>query len=183
MTPLRTLPSAREQARHALLLLAVPVPPRIVVQVHRALFDGDLSVPAVASLLRVERQSGAPVVCCGLSSDLSGLFVALAEWPVERRVVAPGGLAAGFVRVAEFVRMQGGASRAAFELLRSLAEEVGPDRFVDLASLSEWLPSASASGPADAEFRRVVAERAVATLDQRELLFGRPAVPHQRGRA
>jgi hypothetical protein len=48
---------------------------------------------------------------------------------------------------------------------------------------TDVVPATDSLAGADAEFRRSVAERAVATLDARELLFGRPAVPHQRGRA
>jgi hypothetical protein len=56
MTRLSTLPSHREQAHHALVLLGVPAPARLVVDVHGALFDGDLSVPALAALLRDEQR-------------------------------------------------------------------------------------------------------------------------------
>lgn len=52
-----TLPSTREQAQHALLLLGVPTPARLLVDVHTALLDGDLSVPALATLLRAEERS------------------------------------------------------------------------------------------------------------------------------
>lgn len=55
-----TLPSLREQARHALLLLGVPSPARLVVAVHAAFFDGDLSVPGIAALLRDEERAYAP---------------------------------------------------------------------------------------------------------------------------
>jgi hypothetical protein len=57
MTPLSTLPSTREQAHHALLLLGVPAPVRVVAEVHAALFDGDLSVRALAALLRDEERT------------------------------------------------------------------------------------------------------------------------------
>src|SRR4051812_29200914 len=89
MTPLTTLPSTREQARHALLLLGVPAPGRLVVAVHRALFDGDLDMPALARLLRAERRAQVPVVCHGLAPTLAPLHVALVEWPLERRIVTP----------------------------------------------------------------------------------------------
>ena len=49
MNGLSTLPTTAEQARHALLLLGGPASPRLLVDVHGALFDSDLSVPAVAS--------------------------------------------------------------------------------------------------------------------------------------
>jgi hypothetical protein len=57
MTGLGTLPSTREQARHGLLLLGVPASPRLLVEVHRAIFDGDLSVPALAALIRDEERA------------------------------------------------------------------------------------------------------------------------------
>ncbi|MEV7629166.1 hypothetical protein [Actinoplanes sp. NPDC089786] len=78
MTRQSTLPGLREQARHALLLLGVPAPARLVVDVHAAFFDGDLSVPALAALMRDDERFAA-----GLdpSSGLdSGLF-ARAESP------------------------------------------------------------------------------------------------------
>ena len=59
MTRLSTLPSHREQAHHALVLLGVPAPARLVADVHGALFDGDLSVPALAALLRDEQRRAA----------------------------------------------------------------------------------------------------------------------------
>jgi hypothetical protein len=62
MTPLSTLPSTREQAHHALLLLGVPAPVRLVAEVHAALFDGDLSVRALAALLRDEERTFTPGV-------------------------------------------------------------------------------------------------------------------------
>jgi hypothetical protein len=57
MTRQSTLPSLREQARHALLLLGVPAPARLVADVHAAFFDGDLSVPALAALMREDERS------------------------------------------------------------------------------------------------------------------------------
>ncbi|MFG1608741.1 hypothetical protein [Actinoplanes sp. NPDC049265] len=59
MTRQSTLPSLREQARHALLLLGVPAPARLVVDVHAAFFDGDLSVPALAALMREDERAHA----------------------------------------------------------------------------------------------------------------------------
>lgn len=60
MTRLSTLPSHREQAHHALVLLGVPAPARLVAEVHGALFDGDLSVPALAALLHDEQRRCRP---------------------------------------------------------------------------------------------------------------------------
>jgi hypothetical protein len=60
MTRLSTLPSHREQAHHALVLLGVPAAARLVVEVHSALFDGDLSVPALAALLRGDHRLPPP---------------------------------------------------------------------------------------------------------------------------
>ena len=60
MTRQSTLPSIREQAHHALLLLGVPTPARLLVDVHAALLDGDLSVPALVALLRDEERACPP---------------------------------------------------------------------------------------------------------------------------
>ena len=187
MTPDRTLPSTREQARHALLLLGAPAPARLVVDVHRALFDGDLDMPGLAGLLRSERWAPAPVVCHGLTADLAATHVALAEWPLERRIVTPAtARAAGLtavVRIADFMAMRTGAGRAPELLLRSLAADVpgGPEaRDPGEAARSALAdPALIAAVEAEAPRRAVAAARAAA-LDQTQRLFGMPALPHQR---
>ena len=108
MTRLSALPSTREQARHALLLLGAPAPARLVIDVHRALFDGDLDMPGLAALLRSERRTAAPVVCHGLTADIGAaaraalddpeLVTALANDAPERAATA--------VRVAALDRTQ-----------------------------------------------------------------------------
>lgn len=65
MTRLSTLPSTREQAHHALVLLGVPTAARLLVDVHTALLDGDLSVPALAALLRTEERTTLPLAAAG----------------------------------------------------------------------------------------------------------------------
>ena len=52
MSSQNTLPSTPEQVHHALLLLGAPAAARLIVDVHTALFDGDLAMPAMAPLLR-----------------------------------------------------------------------------------------------------------------------------------
>jgi hypothetical protein len=117
MTRLSTLPSTREQAHHALLLLGVPAPARLLVDVHAALFDGDLSVPGVAALLRDEERIVTPpgpdalgtsaghaeieggggavvspyLICPGLNLDLTAArgVITLSTWPVADRLCTP----------------------------------------------------------------------------------------------
>ena len=155
MTGLSTLPSTREQARHALLLLGVPTSSRLLVEVHQALFDGDLSVPAVAALIRDEERrfatstapraddttppasAGAPeapgLVCPGLNLDLTPArgMVTLSTWPVIERIATPAAARAealvSILRVAEFVAVRPGA--CATTLLRQMAETLpgGPE--------------------------------------------------------
>jgi hypothetical protein len=61
MTRLSALPSTREQARHALLLLDAPAPARLVVDVHRALFDERAATAVrVAALDRTQQLFGVP---------------------------------------------------------------------------------------------------------------------------
>jgi hypothetical protein len=172
-----TLPSTREQARCALLLLGAPAPARVVVQVHRALFDGDLDVPALAALLRAEQRTALPVVCRGLAPDLTAMYVALAEWPLERRIITDphADLLAAFIRVADFIDVQPGASRTAEQLLRSLAEEAGVESVQAARTALEGLTPATPPG-ADAA-------RRAAALDPAHQTFGVPVVPHQRGGA
>jgi hypothetical protein len=183
---LSTLPTAREQARHALLLLGAPAPARLVVDVHVALFDGDLSMAGLAALVR----DRAPGVCAALRPDFTAVagMVALAEWSLERRIVTPAGRRADelamIVRVAEFVGMRPGAGRAADRLLRELAQRVpGGVEAIDLAEAARAAfddPALNAQLAAEASVREAAAMRA-AELELRQQLYGMPAVPHQRG--
>jgi hypothetical protein len=181
MNRLNTLPSTREQARQALLLLGAPAPAALVVSVHRALFDGDLDMASLAGLLRDEQRTAAPVVCTGLSADLRPLHVALAEWPLTQRLVTPATARAdslrSVLRVADWVALQTGAGRSADLLLRELVADVpGGAEANDIrdAVRAELAARTGDSGvPAD------VLERAEA-LDPRQQLFGLPAMPHQR---
>lgn len=208
MTGLSTLPSTREQARRVLLLLGVPTPARLVADVHAVLFDGDLSVSALAALMREEEQTigrgdteGASdvrsyVVCPALHPDLTAArgLVTLSTWPVAERIrtpaVARAEAIASAARIAELVAMRPGGSGAS--LLRQLAELVpgGPEA-LDLlsppalagaarAALSE--PALASAVAAEAPIRQAAAARAV-QLDRRQQLFGVPSLPHQRGRA
>jgi hypothetical protein len=188
MNRLCTLPSAREQARHALLLLGAPAPARLVVGVHHALFDGDLDMSALTGLLRDERRSLPPVVCHGLGADLAPIHVALGEWPLARRIVTPATARADaltfVVRVADLVATHRGAGRSADLFLRELAAEVpGGAEAVDVgdaarAALAD--PELLAAVEAESPVRDATAVRA-ARLDEIQQYFGVPAVPQQRG--
>jgi hypothetical protein len=178
---LSTLPTTAEQARHALLLLGAPAGARLVVDVHAALFDGDLSVPDLA-------REQVPGLCVALRGDLTAApgLIALAEWPLSRRIVTPAARRADelamIVRVAELAAMSPG--RAAARLLRELAERVphGAEA-LDLAEAARAAladPELVAAIEAEEPAREALLARA-ARLDERQQLFGRPAVPHQRG--
>jgi hypothetical protein len=232
MNRLSTLPSTREQARRALLLLGVPAPARLVVDVHEALFDGDLDMPAVVALLRDDQRGvqrltsddaddddaddddaddgGGVVVggrertspgaaplsaylfCRGLNADLTAArgLVALAEWPLIRRIVTPAAARAdalaAVLRVAEFVAMQPGLGRCPNLLLRRLAAGVpGGLEATDVgdaarAALAD--PDLVAAVAVEAARREAAAVRA-ARLDAARQLFGVAAVPRQRGGA
>src|SRR5689334_25270281 len=127
MTRLSTLPSTREQARRALLLIGAPASSRLVVDVHGALFDGDLTVTALVALLRDEERvrpagdGSAYRICPALQPDLTAArgLLTLSVWPVEGRVAAPrADLFAAIVRIAEFIAMREVAGAAAAALLR-----------------------------------------------------------------
>ncbi|MFF5084171.1 hypothetical protein ACFY36_44595 [Actinoplanes sp. NPDC000266] len=185
-----TLPSAGEQARHALVLLGAPAPARLVARVHAALFDGDLSMPALAALVR-DREAG---LCAALDADLAAVpgLIALADWPLERRLMTPvarrASALAMIIRVVEFVGMRASLGHAAVGpaehgLLRELARDVphGPES-VDLADGARVaLESLCAAQAAEEPLRAAALARAV-SLDADQLLYGIPAVPHQRGR-
>ena len=187
MNHLSTLPSTAEQARHALLLLGSPAPARLVVDVHGAFFDGDLSVPALIALVR----GRVPGFCRALIADLTPArgLIALAEWPLDRRIVTPAvrraDALARVVRIAGFVAAQPRSGRCADRLLRELALGVphGPEA-LDLAEAARAAltdPRLTAQIAAE-EPVRVAAVRRAAGLDEWQRLFGVPAVPHQRGR-
>jgi len=205
MTGLNTLPSTREQARRALLLLGVPAPARLLAEVHGALFDGDLSVPALAALLREEERTWAahpagagPLVrfCPGLNLDLTAArgFVTLSAWPVADRICTPAATRAAELvatqRVAEFVAAGPGACAA--QLLRRLAASVpgGPENLdvTDPAGLIALAGEALADPALVAALEREATARADAAaqadrLPEPHRLFGVPPVPHQRGPA
>jgi hypothetical protein len=187
MSRLNTLPSAREQARHALLLLGAPAPARLLVSVHRALFDGDLDMAGLAGLLREEQRAAAPVVCAGLSADLIGTSVALAEWPLAQRIVTPWSARADglrfVLRVADGVALRAFSGRSADRLLREMALTVphGPEapdvRDAVRAALSD--PALLDAVAAEAPRRAAILAQASA-LPARQQWFGRVAMPHQR---
>jgi hypothetical protein len=183
---LSALPTTGEQARHALLLLGAPASARLVVDVHAGLFDGDLTVAALA--LARERVPG---LCAALTGDLRAApgLVALAEWPLSRRLVTPAVRRAGelamIVRVAEFVAMSPVAGRAPAGLLRELARRVPHGvEALDLAEAARLAladPRLTAAVAAEAGWREEALARA-ADLDERQRLYGIPVVPHQRGK-
>jgi hypothetical protein len=180
---LSTLPTTSEQARHALLLLGAPASARLVVDVHAALFDGDLSVGALV-------RERVPGLCAALRGDLSAApgLVALAQWPLSRRIVTPaarrGDELAMIVRVAEFVAMAPSVSPASARLLRELAQRVPHGvEALDLAEAARAAltdPRLVAQIAAEAPAREALLARA-ADLDERQQLYGVQAVPHQRG--
>ncbi|GIF19115.1 hypothetical protein BJ973_006161 [Actinoplanes tereljensis] len=180
MNHLSTLPSTGEQARHALLLIGAPVGARLVVDVHAAIFDGDLSMADLAGRV--------PGLCAALRPDLTAApgVLALAEWPIERRIVTPAHRQADeltmVIRVAEFVALRPG--RAATRLLRELAPRVPHGvEAVDLAEAARAAltsPRLAAQLAAEVPVRAAAVARAAA-LDPRQQLFGLPSVPHQRG--
>jgi hypothetical protein len=191
MTRLSTLPSSREQARRALLLIGAPASLRLVVDVHGALFDGDLTVAALVALLREEKRghpAGAAYrICPALRPDLTAArgLLTLSTWPVEGRVARPpADLLAAIVRIAEFIAMREAAGASAAALLRRLAEEVpgGPEAYAvqDPTALAD----AARAALAGVRVPALPAEtaRRWAGLDERQQLFGLPRVPHQRGR-
>ena len=196
MTRQSTLPSLREQARHALLLLGVPAPARLVADVHAAFFDGDLSVPGLAALMREdERSLNQPppfFICPALQHDLapSRGIVTLSTWSVEDRLSSPALARAhalvATVRIAEFAAVRAGAGACAHDLLRRLAADVpgGPEA-PDLAEAARAAlddPALAAAAAAEEPARLAALDRAE-HLDERHRLFGVPALPHQRGPA
>jgi hypothetical protein len=194
MTRLSTLPSSREQARRALLLIGAPASSRLVVDVHGALFDGDLTVAALVALLREEERArpagdaSAYRICPALQPDLTATrgLLTLSTWPVEGRVAAPpADLLAAIVRIAEFIAMREAVGAAAAALLRRLADEVpgGPEAYAvqHPAALADAARTALAAVPVVPLPPEAV--QRWEGLDEHQRLFGVPRLPHQRGRA
>ncbi|GAA2522055.1 hypothetical protein [Winogradskya humida] len=197
MSTLRTLPGTREQAHHALVLLGAPATTRLVVEVHRALFDGDLAVADLAAELRDEERNYDPDVCTAyrivpaLHHDLSAArgLITLSGWSVARRLVSPrqarADALAAVVRIAEFVIIRASASVAAMGLLRRLAENVpgGAEAFL----VHDPRALADAARAALAELTPSPAPDALVSrwelLPERQRLFGIHSLPHQRGGA
>jgi hypothetical protein len=177
---LSTLPTTGEQARRALLLLGAPAPARLVVDVHAAFFDGDLSMAALAGLAR----SG-DVVCAALRTDLTAVpgMVALASWSLEQRIRTPARRRADELSMVARVAELGAASPGRRALVRELAQRV-PDGMEALDLTAAARAALTALG--DQLAREAPAwEAAVARareLDARQQLFGLPVVPHQRER-
>ena len=203
MTSQRTLPSGREQAQHALLLLGAPAPARLVVDVHAALFDGDLDMSSLAALLLTGQRAtveaagsaDAYTICLGLNLDLSAArgMPALAVWPLERRIVTPAVARADtlamVVRVVEFVAVRPSLGAPVARLLRQLAELVpgGPEAVdvLDPGALAQAAAEALAAPALALAVEREQPARAAAVaraaqLEPAQQLFGVPAVPHQR---
>ena len=191
MTRLSTMPSIREQARRALLLIGAPAPARLVVDVHGALFGGDLSRSALAALLRDEERewsADAPPaysICPALQADLTADRgrLTLSTWPVAGRIAAPAadGLAA-VVRIAEFVAMRESAGQTAAALLRGLADGVpgGPEAYAvqNPSALADAARAALAAAPATQVPEEII--QRWATLDPRQRVWGGPTLPQQR---
>ncbi|OJF10703.1 hypothetical protein [Couchioplanes caeruleus] len=191
-----TLPGVREQARHALLLLGVPAPARLLVDVHTALFDGDLSMSSLAAVLRDEERHYDPHalaayrICPALHHDLTAARgqITLSGWPPARRLVSPAAnranALAAVVRIAEFVAIRAQAGAAALDLLRRLADGVpgGSEAFLvhDPRALADAARAALAATAGD-EVPEAL-ERRWDRLDERQRLFGVMSLPHQRGR-
>jgi hypothetical protein len=198
MTVSSLLPTTREQAHHALTLLGVPATARTIVDVHGALFDGDLTVGSLTAQLREEERSPGPFLLCRAltAADLvpAGGLVALSTWALSSRIstvtsVRVDALTA-VVRVAEFAAVQSGASPTVARLLRDLAAQVpggheaydvmDPGALADAARAALAAPALIDAAAQDRAGRDTAADRATARLDERQLLFGARPVPRPR---
>jgi hypothetical protein len=206
MTPLTTLPSARDQVHHALTLLGVPATARMIVDVHSAFYLGDLTLALLTRLLRDEERAydagtagRSYHLCAALGADdlapVRGL-VAVSTWPTARRIVTATSARidalTAVVRIAEFAAVRAGATGAAARLLRALAAEVpgGPEAYdvMNPATLADAAravlaePALAEAAAADLVVRRAAAGRSTSRLDARQQLFGVRRLPQQGGR-
>jgi hypothetical protein len=181
---------ARLQAMHVLTWLAVPAPPRLVIQVHAAFFPvSDLTSGVLARLLRDDERSyraGAPPTSYHLCPALTAArlaaahgLVALSAWPLERRIVGPlsrrADTLAVTARVADEAARRAGASALVASLLRDLAADLpgAPFDVMRPERVAEEARSALAGcAEADARVRAAAAARARTELTAAECLFG-----------
>ncbi|HET8681030.1 MAG TPA: hypothetical protein VFM54_04065 [Micromonosporaceae bacterium] len=181
----------REQVHHALTVLTVPAAPKLVIEVHRALFAGEILGARLTSLRRDEERSfrAAPYarpfyICAALTADLlapaRGLL-AVSTWPMDRRVIAPLSLRVHFlisaIRVAEYIERLAEPSPAATRLLWRFAVNIpGAGDGFDATEPQVVTRAARAEldvhEDADRRQREAAAARARGQLNDAEQLFG-----------
>ncbi|GAA3040341.1 hypothetical protein [Actinokineospora globicatena] len=182
---------AREQVHQALVLLAVPSAPKLVVSVHTAVFGGDLSSVKLTSLKRDEERSfrSSPharpyYLCNALTYDrlvpARGL-VAVSTWPLARRVVGPLSARVDFLRVgialAHQVERMSTPTAPVLRLLWQYAANI-PDAAPAFDAMQPAVVATAATAElsvhedADLAHREEAAERARTQLDETHLLFG-----------
>lgn len=192
---------AREQVHQILTLLTVPAAPKLISQVHDALFAGSLPTTRLATLRRDEERSyrSAPgarpyYLCPALTSDhlspARALFT-ISIWPLEDRIVGPLSARVHFLTGAmKFVEaverltpdpetMTLGTRqllhRYAIHIPHALAADhpQGPDAVPDRELLHDAAQQELAIHAAsDRADRREAAERARMQLDEAGRLFG-----------
>ncbi|GAA1736973.1 hypothetical protein [Luedemannella helvata] len=183
----------REQVHHALTLLSVPAAPRLIIEVHRAFFAGEIPGARLTSLRRDEERSFrlAPFarpyyLCAVLSADLlspaRGLL-AVSTWPVQQRMIGPLSPRVDFltsaIRVAEHVERLPEVGPRATRLLWRFATNL-PGLAAELDDVAPAAVVAAARAEleiheeADRATRAAAADRAVHQLDDAGRLFGGP---------
>ncbi|GAA1833494.1 hypothetical protein GCM10009682_59800 [Luedemannella flava] len=183
----------REQVHHALTLLSVPAAPRLIGEVHRAFFAGDIVGARLTSLRRDEERSFrlAPYsrpyyLCAVLSADVlapaRGLL-AVSTWPLERRIVGPLSPRVDFltcaIRVAEHVERLPEAGTSASRLLWRFAANIpglgmDPGGAATAAAVAAARAELAIHAEADRSHRAAGAARATEQLDDAGRFFGTP---------
>ncbi|WP_037622914.1 hypothetical protein [Streptomyces aureus] len=195
---------AREQVHQVLTLLTVPAAPKLISQVHEALFAGSLPTTRLATLRRDEERSwrSAPgarpyYLCPALTSDhLSPARALLTNsvWSLEDRIVGPLSARVHFltsaVKITEAIERLTPDPQAmtlgARQLLRHYALNIpgalppvhhppGPSAAPDLELLREAArQELTVHTDDDTSHRRDAAQRARRQLDEAGRLFGAP---------
>src|SRR5262245_57472744 len=128
----------RDQVHQALTLLSVPAAPKLITEVHRALFLGEVTSVQLTSLRRDEERSFrlAPYarpyyLCAALTAErlspARGLL-AISTWSMEQRIISALTPRVDFliaaIRIAEHIARLSEANSQARHLLRRFAANV-----------------------------------------------------------
>lgn len=194
-----TLP-AREHVQRALVLLQTPAAPKLIVDVHDALFPGDLTASKLSSLRRDEERSyrSAPgarpyYLCPALEHDRlvpARALLTISTWPIEQRIIGPlsprVNFLTGAIRLAEAIRSiratgsepTSAAMRLLWRFATNIPGAMPPEASLVVRDVGQVIDAArdelQVHSDADRATRTTSARRARKQLTEDQRLFGAP---------